>query len=606
LKEKTYAVFEFSSPLKVGIAPLFLSVSEKIFEKKTLYEDLAQYLHRRKIKAIEFQKGLSTLELNIFITKVTLPSIDLIKGGGLSSILKSEGVANMSVEELDYYSLLRSGGIVDDESKDVWAYLLNKAVKENNQKAVEELSENFGGILQKINSDDLSQNDDLLKAMNNFFEYLSRENSPKLGECSKESLKMVLRSKTLTSEKNVERIKEIVKHLSENDACGVLLDELLANENFDVQSMQLFSMLIGEKHHENIAISLKEKINRDPRVDAKNIRRIKDLFSGITNPLVSAIYRQALSAVIEKAAGEQGVVLDRSRLYRNYRFMLLNLFELENTENEFNQIADKIMNESARAISDKDAEFIECLVKVLEGKKHSLSGQEQLAQGLHNQIANFLEEKLLSDANDIRSFDIFLQKTTLNKDFYFDRIFSENGLNTNTLRLFLKFFSKETDNLCKRIRESQSNPVFLKRIVDDLKSIDTPDASTLLIFIFQFANQFLKAEILKIMQNLSYADEDFLVSVLSKEDIFLRKQALVLLAKNNSSCVKALKALLLINNFLGFNNKIIEENINIVAECGIKEASDYLTKFSKIKVFWKNDLKNAAIRALARWYDRKN
>ena len=53
-------------------------------------------------------------------------------------------------------------------------------------------------------------------------------------------------------------------------------------------------------------------------------------------------------------------------------------------------------------------------------------------------------------------------------------------------------------------------------------------------------------------------------------------------------------------------NKIIEENINIIAECEIKAAGDYLEKFSKIKVFWKKDLKKAAIKALARWHDRKD
>jgi hypothetical protein len=386
----------------------------------------------------------------------------------------------------------------------------------------------------------------------------------------------------------------------------VLVDELLTNENLDIQSMQLFSMLVGEKQHQTIAASLKEKVNRDSRLDAKTIRRIKDLFSGMTNPHICAIYRKALSAVIENAVGEEGMTLDRNKLYRNYRFMLLNLFGWPNTENEFTQIAEKIINELPKVMIDKDAEFIEDLLKILEAKKHSLSGQEQLAQDLYSKTVIFLEEKILQETDDLKSFDVFLHKSSFDKDFYYDKIFSESGINANVLRLFMKFFPKEDVELCNRIGSRQSDPVFLKKIVDNLKSIDTPGANAVLMFIFKFANQFLKAEILKIMQTLSYLDEDFLMSILNKEDVFLRKQALVLLAKSDVSCIKAIKALLLLDNFFGIKNKIIEQNINIISECNIKEATGYLEKFSKIKVFWKKDLKSAAIRALARWHDRKN
>jgi len=72
---------ELHSSFRIGVAPFSLSVSEKTFEKQTLYEDLAQYLHRRKLMAIEFKKGISVSELSIFITKIALPPIDLIKEG---------------------------------------------------------------------------------------------------------------------------------------------------------------------------------------------------------------------------------------------------------------------------------------------------------------------------------------------------------------------------------------------------------------------------------------------------------------------------------------------------------------------------------------------
>jgi len=590
----------------MGVTPFSLSVAETIFEKQTLYEDIAQYLHRRKIKVIEFRKGISVPELNIFIAKISLPPIELIKGGGLSFILKNENVANVSVEELDYYSLLKAGGIVDEECKDVWVYLLNKAVNEENQEEIEEFSERLSSILPKFEGENFLQNDDLMKALNNFLEYLNRKKNPKITECSKAALKMVLRSKAMVSEKNVGCIKEIVKHLSENDVYGVLMNSLLTDEKFDMQSMQLFSMLVGERQHQNIAVSLKEKLKNDPRLDAKNIRRIKELFLGIANPLVSVIYRQALSAIIEEGLGGQEMAMDRSKLFRNYRFMLLNLLEWENDENEFNQLAEKIINELARVMADKDAEFVECLFKALEAKKHLPIGQCPLIQDLHDKVVIFLEEKVLLDTSELKSFDSFLHKASHDRDFYFERIFSENGLNSNTLRLFLKFFPKEVDELCVRFGTKRDSPIFLKKIIDSLKNLDTPDVNTILIYIYKIANQFLRAEIIKTMQNLSYLDEDFLMQILEKEDIFLRKQALVLLAKDTSSCAKALRSLLLINNFFGFNNKIIEQNINIIAECEIKAASDYLEKFSKIKVFWKKDLKKAAINVLTEWHDRKN
>ncbi len=583
-----------------------MQISEKIFEKQTLYEDLAQYFHRRKVKAIEFRKGISISELNIFITKVSLSPLDLIKEGGIPFILKKESAAHILVEELDYYSLLKTGGLADDERKDVWAYLLNKAISENNQKDIEEFSNNFGSILEKLKSDDLLQNNELMKAFNVFFDYLDKERNPKVRECRKEALKVILRSKAKASKDNIERIKEIVKHLDENDVCNILFNELLTNEKFDMQSMLLFSVLTGKEQHQTIAASLKEKIGKDLRVDAKTIRKIKDLFSGIPNPVVSAIYRKALSAVIEKASGEEGIVLDRDKLYRNYRFMLLNLLELQNTENEFTQIAEKIINELPKVVNSKDIEFIESLLKLLEIQKHYFPGDEQLVPGLYLKVVTLLEEKVLEEKNDFKYFDVFLHKSAFNKDTYFDKIFSESSLNPNTLRLFLHFFPKDTDELCIKIGKQADSPIFLKKIIDNLRGIDLPETNAILIYIFKFANQFLKAEILKTMQSLSHLNENFLMSILEKEDIFLRKQVLLLLARNVHYRTKALETLFSINNFFGLKNKIIEQNINIVSDCDIKETRIYLERFSKIKVFWKKNLKKAAIKALTNLYDRKN
>ena len=168
LHADTLVVLNLINPLIVGVAPASLTIAEKSLEKETLYAELATILHRRKIKNIEIRRGLTVSETGIFVTSLSLPVLDIFKEGGLAYLLEKQGIVNIIIEELDYSSLLRGEG---QEQKDIWAYLLKRAVKEQNTVEIKNIVENFDTALEKIKIADFYENADLRASIAKFLNF---------------------------------------------------------------------------------------------------------------------------------------------------------------------------------------------------------------------------------------------------------------------------------------------------------------------------------------------------------------------------------------------------------------------------------------------------
>ena len=128
LKGRAEDVFMLISPLSVGFTPRSLFADGRFWEGEKTFRELGMLFHLRKIKSLEIRPGITIDELMRFSTKVTLPLSDFVKLGGAGEILKKEKILHISVEELDYKELLKGTG---EEIKDIWPYLLQEAVDEN-------------------------------------------------------------------------------------------------------------------------------------------------------------------------------------------------------------------------------------------------------------------------------------------------------------------------------------------------------------------------------------------------------------------------------------------------------------------------------------------
>ena len=58
-RQKIDTLFNFLNPIKINIAPNFLFLYDRCWDKEAPYVELASLLHFRKIKSIEFREGLT-------------------------------------------------------------------------------------------------------------------------------------------------------------------------------------------------------------------------------------------------------------------------------------------------------------------------------------------------------------------------------------------------------------------------------------------------------------------------------------------------------------------------------------------------------------------
>ncbi len=158
------------------------------------------------------------------------------------------------------------------------------------------------------------------------------------------------------------------------------------------------------------------------------------------------------------------------------------------------------------------------------------------------------------------------------------------------------------------IRKSKSDKAWLQKLTESIKQIAQYPSLTIytLETIYALGDNQLKSKVLIAMQALPKYDEDFLLSVLKKEDYSMKKEAAAILRKDTLSRDKALKVFLAIPSLFGFRDKTLIENLNLVEEMNFKEARSYLAALSKRKAFWHKKLRTASLKILGKWDEREN
>lgn len=168
-KQKTEAVFSFLEPVKICITPHALAIDETTWEKQDFHVRLADALHHRKIKSIEFKSGLTVEELVAFLSVLSLPPKEILKSGGIRNILDNKVCPHITAEELDYSQFLYGEG---EEVKDVWVYLLKEMVAKKDTQKISEIADNFGSITGKLTDKDFFDDEQIQSNISHFLAYL--------------------------------------------------------------------------------------------------------------------------------------------------------------------------------------------------------------------------------------------------------------------------------------------------------------------------------------------------------------------------------------------------------------------------------------------------
>lgn len=600
LRDKIYDVFEFSNPFDIGITPKSLWVEGKYLEKNKLYVEIAEFFHLRKIKNIKIRRGLTTEELVDFLMFVALAPKEILKNGGLSVLLHTASILHVSVEELDYSELLKGEG---QAYKDIWVPLLQGALKKGSERELDNFADNFDKITSEFTAKDFAQNPEINTNVTNFLNYLKVHSKDKFYKCSKRVIKSFLTSKDPAASEALSKFEPFINDLSKEEFSSMLCDDLLDDGGFDALNFQLFAKFTAKKDHRSIAASLADGLASGTKDKQKLIKKIKELFSMPQDSPVGEIYYRALSKFIEESMQDKGYYFDRDLLSVNYRISLVNILVVEAGEERLRIVCEKISQVLDNIDVAKNAEYIKNVLTAIEIQRKNLPLMARLFETLEKKVCAMIEKAVLEGqlSLDTDYFIRFIKKSSFNIHLYLSKIFSGKKIDPYILKLFFKLFSRNLDVFYKEIRKHSQDTGFLKNILDNLRAVDSLVTLDIIKYIFSFADSFIRMEALRAMQELSFVDKDFLFTLIGKGDFLLRKQALLVLAKNNSTKEAALQALLGIANPFGIHNKILMENLKIIDEADLKEAQVYLQKLSTRRFFWNNNVRRYARDILRRF-----
>jgi len=606
VKTRADAALNSVSPMKIYFTPYSLFIEEEHWEKERIHKELAKTFHHRMVKSIEITEGITIDELATFIIKANLPRKDILKRGGLKAILEREDISHLSVEALDYSQILRGKG---EEIQDVWEYYLDEGLELEDPQKIDEITSNFEKVVPSYKAQEFLNNQELLENINKLFIYLKKTKKESFQNCAKVLLKSLLKHKDVSYESQFGKIQTLFKDLSDEDFAWTLWEELSTDKDFDSMSFNIFARLSGERKQEDIAHSLQGLIKKEDisGIQPDIMERLRELLMRQRETFVPEIYRNTLLTLFKEIKFEDKLAIDQNLLHHNYFYLIFEFLAQENKKERIRSLLEKILEEWENRDKNRELEYALILFPLLKNKHHHISSEFSLKK-LRTYLSPILERAILRGdiAQDFDDQLDYLDQTSLNSDSYLNKIFREHNTHHYVLTLFFKFFPDEIEVFIELLKKRKAEVPFLEQVIQGLQSIESNIALTILTLesIFSVGNKNLKLKTLQAMQKLSKYDEDFLISILKKEDRPLNKEALTILARDDQSREKAFKTLLAISSPFGIKNRILMNNLILIEEMGLKKARPYLTALSRSRPFWNKRIKSKSLQILGKWDGR--
>lgn len=599
-KEKLDRTLAFVESIEINIATDSFSFQDMEFSEPQDAE-LAKKMHMRKIKRIKIRQGITLEELTFFLDRITKPLKDFIKDGGIGRTEKNLE-QHLFIEEIDYWELLKSGG--GEYHKDIWAYLFNEAIGNNDHDKIIQLSMNFPEILKHFTVHELLEDAELYESFKKFLSYLKDKEKDRFSKCSENIVRYIFNIVNVFSDSDLEKIGLLFGCFAERDLSDILTNEILNVSGEDTFNFDLFLKIVDVKNYPAIAF-LTERYHRDQLLgDKQKIRaKVERLLSTVDKYQFSKTYHDMLDPFLKEVSSDRGLVFDRNSAHVNYRIILLNLFFQEKNNDRSELIIRHISRELKNALHVKDFGYFKLLVDILKMKKIETPQMSLLFEDLDKQIAGFVENNIWNEQlpEDFQYMADYVESSVLNADFYLNKIFGEEKIKPIILKLFLKFFPDSLPIFLEKLKRRYSDIGFNEKLIQSLKMVNNSSVPDVLKEIYLVSNEYIKGEVLVSMQELGAFNREFLLSILQKDEIFQKREALLILMKDNEAKQEALKALFLIKSPWGIKNRVLMDNIIVVEELGLKDARDYLVSISKKHFFWNWRIKRKAKEVLKKW-----
>ncbi|MFZ2937253.1 MAG: hypothetical protein WA066_00930 [Candidatus Omnitrophota bacterium] len=600
-KEKSDALLVFLNPIRIDVTVSSLVLDGLTYNKTGLHDELAAMFHKRKIKSIEIKQGVTLEEIVALTAGISLRPKEILRAGGISSVIKLGKNANLLVEELDYSQLLKGKG---EEVKDIWACMLNQAIEKDDPSKIDELADSFEKIFEKFNVTDFTSDEQLSKNIGIFKKWLKENHKDKYSKFNKTMLKIILKEKEVSQADSLDQIKKFCHDMSTSQISDALYEEVLNNDDFHVSTFKFLSQFFGKIKNQEIASSLEKKLKetKDLKSKARVNKIIQELFLS-DESLITEGSRHSLAALLETISLEDKYEFNRNFLHINYHFILLNLLAQENDPEVLKQIVESLIEEWGKISRDRDWLYLKNLLGTLKNSSKQNVSNADIFKVLEDKILLLAEDAIIAnDAPEYLEYFIDMMETSARGgDFYLEKIFTENIIHQNILKIFLKLFPDRLTIFLKKLEPMRQEVEFMEEIIKNLKSTKLAAIYKIYKDIYSFSNEFIKIEVLKAMRDLAEYDAEFLFGILERENVYLKKEALFILIRDESVKKRVAGALLSIPNFFGIKNKVVLENLKLIEELGLKEATEHLVILSKKIFFWDWKVKTQAKVILRSW-----
>ncbi len=607
VKEKMDFLFEYMSPIEISFSPHALLVENKFWDEEKMYQELGRTFHFRKVKKFKVSRGVTLSELVVFMSHISLTPRDIFKKGGIEVILRDENISHITVEELDYSQLLKGEG---EEVKDVWAYLLQEAIEQEDRDKLMEVADSFEKVIKDFEPGEFLEDKEFSENFIRFFDYLKVNEEKNYRKCAKNLVKTIVKKKEdIRDEEKLNSIKAIITDLKEEDIATSLWDELIYDESFDSLSFSIFSKLIERDKHQKVATSLTEIFNQDDtlREDPKAEDKIKELLSGTSSAMMSEIYRQTLTSFLKDISYETKLTFDHILLQKNYRYILLDLLKKDTSSERIQETMTRIFGEWDNIKEQKDLVYIHYVYEALHDKAEGILTDSKIKLFISKMIG-FVEHCIL-EGDHLLEFDYFienLKESTLDVNTYLERIFTDRKISPYILKAFFKFFKEYLFYFNLNLDQNSKDSKFLEMMIKNLQEIDTPLSLITLKNIYLSATAATRYRVLRAMHKLTETDEKFLFPILKSKEPALKAEALILLMRDQRTKQMAMDILFRIPSVYGFKNKRLIEHIKILDDKNLKEGTLYLKEFSKRRGFWNKKLREESSHILEKWNAEQN
>lgn len=407
----------------------------------------------------------------------------------------------------------------------------------------------------------------------------------------------------MLAESELNKIRVLFESLSAADFAALLAAELADCDRLGNFNLEFFSRVVGaERVRETAALALAQLQEFFLGSRQKLRKKIEFLISSLTDSAFIEPYYAVFSPYLENIPETESSVFDRQLIHTNYRLILLDLLSLESDKGKLEPVLKETTGELKKMREEPDFGYLEALADIAAKKKTEGLENAMLFDEIDKEMTGIIEHSLWDKLPPgyCRLIE-YPSASVIGIDAYLEKMLGEGRINDVSLKLFARLFPGELRQIYDYLQMKGSDIEFTEKIISILKGIDPELALPVLEGMYPFSNNYIKIELIKTMRELHAFRREFLFSIALKDDIPLRKEAMLALMEDKGARREILEKLFCVSSPWQVNGARLLSHLNLIDELGLREARSYLIALNGKLFFWHRPIKQRIREILDKW-----